>query len=94
MKTQIQSSTGQRPRPRVGRSYGAFSSATILISLALACSAVSWEAFVKEREKVRKLEAGIAGLQATAKEQAAQLEKVGAQAQITKPKQSLALTIP
>jgi len=43
------------------------------------------EAFVEEQGKVKKLEAGLAGLLATVKEQAAQIEKVSAQVQISKP---------
>ena len=43
------------------------------------------KAFVEEQGKVKKLEAGLAGLLATVKEQAAQIEKVSAQVQISKP---------
>ena len=52
------------------------------------------KAFVEEQRKVEKLEAGLAGLLATVKEQAAQIEKVSAQVQIRKPIQSLARNIP
>lgn len=45
-------------------------------------------AFVKEQGKVKKLEAGLAGLLATVKEQAAQIENVSAEVQIRKPIQS------
>jgi hypothetical protein len=51
-------------------------------------------AFVKEQGKVKKLEAGLADLLATVKEQAAQIEKVSAEVQIRKPMQSLARNIP
>ena len=43
------------------------------------------KAFVEEQGKVKKLEAELAGLLATVKEQAAQIEKVSAQVQISKP---------
>jgi len=43
------------------------------------------KAFVEEQGKVKKLEAGLAGLRAMVKEQAAQIEKVSAQVQISKP---------
>jgi hypothetical protein len=43
------------------------------------------KAFVEEQGKVKKLEAGLAGLLATVKEQAAQIEKVSAQVQISRP---------
>jgi hypothetical protein len=52
------------------------------------------KAFVEEQDKVKKLEAGLAGLVATVKEQAAQIEKVSAQVQIRKPIQTLARNIP
>ena len=52
------------------------------------------KAFVDEQAKVKKLEAGLAGLLATVKEQAAQIEKVSAQVQLRKPIQSLARNIP
>ena len=48
------------------------------------------KAFVKEQEKVRKLEAGLAGLLATVKEQAAQIQKVSAQLETRQPRMSLA----
>ncbi len=43
------------------------------------------KAFAEEQGKVKKLEAGLAGLLATVKEQAAQIEKVSAQVQMSKP---------
>jgi hypothetical protein len=52
------------------------------------------KAFVEEQAKVKTLEAGLAGLLATVKEQAAQIEKVSAQVQLRKPIQSLARNIP
>jgi hypothetical protein len=52
------------------------------------------KAFVEEQGKVKKLEAGLAGVLATVKEQAAQIEKVSAKVQIRKPIQSLARNIP
>jgi hypothetical protein len=52
------------------------------------------KAFVEEQGRVKKLEAGLAGLLATVKEQAAQIEKVSAEVQIRKPIQSLARNIP
>ena len=52
------------------------------------------KAFVAEQGKVKKLEAGLAGLLATVKEQAAQIEKVSAQLQIRKPIQSFARNNP
>jgi len=48
------------------------------------------KAFVEEQEKVRKLEAGLAGLLATVKEQAAQIQKVSAQLETRQPRMSLA----
>ncbi len=48
------------------------------------------KAFVAEQEKVKNLEAGMAGLLATVKEQAAQIEKVSAQVQVRQPRMSLA----
>ena len=48
------------------------------------------KAFVAEQEKVKNLEAGLAGLLATVKEQAAQIEKVSAQVQMRQPRMSLA----
>jgi hypothetical protein len=48
------------------------------------------KAFVEEQDKVRKLETDVAGLLATVKEQAAQIEKVNAQLQSRRPVQSLA----
>jgi len=47
-------------------------------------------AFVEEQEKVKKLETGLAGLLATVKEQAAQIEKVSAQVQMRQPRMSVA----
>ena len=47
-------------------------------------------AFVDEQAKVKKLEAGLAGLVATVKEQAAQIEKVSVQVQVRQPRMSLA----
>jgi Chaperone of endosialidase len=52
------------------------------------------KAFVEEQDKVKKLEAGLAGLLATVKEQAGQIEKVSAQVQMSKPGISVALTNP
>jgi Chaperone of endosialidase len=52
------------------------------------------KAFVEEQAKVKTLEAGLAGLLATVREQAAQIEKVSAQLQIRKPIQTLARNIP
>ena len=48
------------------------------------------KAFVEEQTKVTKLEAGVAGLLATVKEQAAQIEKVSAQVQMRQPRMSVA----
>jgi len=48
------------------------------------------KAFVAEQEKVKNLEAGMAGLLATVKEQAAQIEKVSARVQVRQPRMSLA----
>ena len=48
------------------------------------------KAFVDEQAKVKKLEAGLASLVATVKEQAAQIEKVSAQVQMRQPRMSLA----
>jgi hypothetical protein len=48
------------------------------------------KAFVQEQDTVKKLEAELAGLLATVKEQAAQIEKVSAQVQLRKPMQTLA----
>ena len=48
------------------------------------------KAFVEEQDKVKKLEAGLAGLLATVKEQAAQIEKVNAQLQMRQPRMSVA----
>ena len=47
-------------------------------------------AFVEEQGKVKKLEAGLAGLLATVKEQAAQIEKVSAQIKMRQPRMSVA----
>ena len=52
------------------------------------------KAFVEEQEKVKKLEAGLAGLLATVKEQAAQIEKVSAELQMRKPRMSVARISP
>jgi len=52
------------------------------------------KAFVAEQEKVKRLEAGVAGLVATVKEQAAQIQKVSAHLELRKPTQSLARNIP
>lgn len=52
------------------------------------------KAFVEEQEKVKRLEAGVEGLVATVKEQAAQIQKVSAQLELRKPTQSLARNIP
>ena len=52
------------------------------------------KAFIEEHGKVKKLEAGLAGLLATVKEQAAQIEKVRAELQSRKPIQSLARNLP
>ena len=52
------------------------------------------KAFIEEQAKVKKLEAGLAGLLATVKEQAAQIEKVSAELQSRKPIQSLARNLP
>ncbi len=52
------------------------------------------KAFVEEQDKVKKLEAGFAGLLATVKEQAAQIEKVSAELQMSKPEISVALSNP
>jgi hypothetical protein len=48
------------------------------------------KAFVAEQAKVKNLEAGLAGLLATVKEQAGQIEKVSAQLQMRQPRMSLA----
>ena len=42
------------------------------------------KAFVEEQQKVKKLDATVAGLVATVKEQAAQIQKVSAQIQLSK----------
>jgi len=52
------------------------------------------KAFVAEQEKVKNLETGMAGLLATVKDQAEQINKVSAQLQLRKPTQSLARNIP
>jgi len=52
------------------------------------------KAFVEEQGKVKNLEAGLASLLATVKEQAAQIEKVSAELQSRKPIQSLARNLP
>jgi hypothetical protein len=52
------------------------------------------KAFVEEQGRVTKLEAAFAGLLATVREQAAQIERVSAQVQFRKPIQSLARNIP
>ena len=51
-------------------------------------------AFVAEQEKVKNLEAGMAGLLATVKAQAEQIQKVSAQLELRKPMQTLARNIP
>jgi len=52
------------------------------------------KAFIEEQGKVKQLEAGLADLLATVKEQAAQIEKVSAEVQSRKPMQSLARNLP
>ena len=52
------------------------------------------KAFIEEQDKVKKLEAGLASLLATVKEQAAQIEKVSAEIQSRKPIQTLARNLP
>jgi len=52
------------------------------------------KAFVAEQAKVKNLEAGLAGLLATVKEQAGQIEKVSAEIQSRQPIQSLARNLP
>ena len=52
------------------------------------------KAFIEEQGKVKKLEEGLAGLLATVKEQAAQIEKMNAEIQRRKPIQSLARNLP
>ena len=52
------------------------------------------KAFVAEQDKVKNLEAGLAGLLATVKGQAEQIHKVSAQLELRKPTQSLARNIP
>jgi len=52
------------------------------------------KAFVAEQEKVKNLEAGMAGLLATVKEQATQIQKVSAQLELRKPIQTLARNLP
>ena len=52
------------------------------------------KAFVEEQAKVKKLEAGLAGVLTTVKEQAAQIAKVSAEVQSRKPIKSLARNIP
>jgi hypothetical protein len=52
------------------------------------------QAFVAEQEKVKNLEAGMAGLLATVKEQAAQIQRVSTQLELRRPLQTLARTIP
>lgn len=52
------------------------------------------KAFIEEQGRVKKLEEGLAGLLATVKEQAAQIEKVSAELQSRKPIQSLARNLP
>ena len=51
-------------------------------------------AFVAEQEKVKELGAGMTGLMAMVKEQAAQIQKVSAQLELRKPLQTLARNIP
>ena len=52
------------------------------------------KAFIEEQGKVKKLEAGLADLVATVKEQAGQIEKVSAEIQSRQPIQSLARNLP
>lgn len=52
------------------------------------------KAFIEEQGKVQKLEAGLASLFSTVKEQAAQIEKMSAEIQSRKPIQSLARNLP
>jgi hypothetical protein len=52
------------------------------------------KAFVEEQNKVKRLEAGLAGLLATVKEQAAQIQKVSAQVQMSRRESSVALNNP
>jgi hypothetical protein len=52
------------------------------------------QAFVAEQEKVKNLEAGMAGLLATVKEQAAQIQRVSTQLELRRPLQTLARNIP
>jgi hypothetical protein len=52
------------------------------------------KAFVAEQAKVENLEAGFAGLLATVKEQAEQIQKVSAQLELRKPTQTVARNIP
>jgi len=52
------------------------------------------KAFVAEQEKVKNLEAGMAGLLATVKEQATQIQKVSAQLELRKPIRTLARNLP
>ena len=52
------------------------------------------KAFVEEQGKVKNLEAGLASLLATVKEQAAQIEKVSSELQSRRPIQSLARNLP
>jgi hypothetical protein len=51
-------------------------------------------AFVQEQAKVKKLEAGLAGLLVTVKEQVTQIQRVSAQVELRRPTQSLARNIP
>jgi hypothetical protein len=52
------------------------------------------QAFVAEQEKVKNLEAGMAGLLATVKEQAAQIQRVSTQLELRRPLKTLARNIP
>ncbi len=52
------------------------------------------QAFVAEQEKVKNLEAGMAGLLATVKEQAAQIQRVSTQLELRRPLQTRARNIP
>jgi trimeric autotransporter adhesin len=52
------------------------------------------KAFIEEQGKVKKLEAGLADLLATVKEQAAQIQKVSAKVEMTKPASQLAANKP
>jgi hypothetical protein len=49
------------------------------------------KAFVEEQQKVEKLEATVANLLVTVKEQASQIEKVSAQLEVNKPQPQTAM---